>query len=112
MRAPVMVPEALAHDWRQLQDLIAATMRRQPVPCQSHDDATRALWTGTAAQQTIAARQCPKCPVIAQCRDYGLQHPSEEGVYGGLTPHNRKDTTMTTSTQGRNAHAALEVSRG
>lgn len=93
MRPPVLVPDALAHDWRQLQDLIADTMRRQPVPCQPRDEATRALWTGTASEQTRAARECSHCPVIVQCRDYGLKNPREEGCYGGLTTQQRKETT-------------------
>ncbi len=112
MSGAVVVPESLAHDFYQLHDLIAATMRRQPVPCQSHDEATRALWTGTAAEQTRAALKCSHCPVIEPCRAYGLKNPSEEGCYGGQTSRQRKDNTMTTSTQGRNAHATTEASRG
>lgn len=110
MSGALVVPENLAHDWRQLQDLIADTVRRQPVPCQTQDEETRALWTGTASEQTRAARECLRCPVIAQCRDYGLTHPSEEGVYGNLTQTERKKVAaMTTPHRARKAHTENEA---
>jgi len=35
--------------------------------------------------QVAAARVCRVCPAIDACADYGIAHPSEHGVYGGMT---------------------------
>lgn len=87
--APVLVPDALAHEYQNLIDLIGATARRQPVPCLTRDPAASAMWTGTPAQQVEASRECLRCPVIDACRGYGRAHPGEFGVYGSLTERER-----------------------
>jgi hypothetical protein len=84
------LPADLAHDWRGLSQLIAATAERQPVPCRVADIAPIAGWTSEdPREQAIAATACQACPVLEQCRAYGLNHPKESGVYGGITEHER-----------------------
>ena len=94
MIAYPVLPDALAHDWRNLCDLIDATAQRQTVPCRNGHQPPPASWTSDdTTEQTAAATACGPCPVLAQCRTYGIDHPKETGIYGGLTPHQRKDTT-------------------
>lgn len=65
MSFPTM-PEALAHDWRQLHDLIDDTAKHQPIPCRTGDAALTAY------------------------RAYGIAHRKEAGVLGGLTETERR----------------------
>lgn len=44
-----------------------------------------------------AARHCAGCPVLDPCRAFGLAHPRELGVYGGLTGAQRNHQPTTTS---------------
>jgi hypothetical protein len=84
------LPAALAHDWRGLQDLIDATAQRQRVPCRQGRDKSRSWWTSdNATEQAAAAEACAGCPVLTQCRAYGIDHPKESGVYGAMTEKQR-----------------------
>lgn len=33
---------------------------------------------------------CSSCPVLFECRSYGLNHPEIDGVFGGLSPLERR----------------------
>lgn len=33
---------------------------------------------------------CRSCWMLQECRKYGLDHPDEDGVWGGLTPAERR----------------------
>lgn len=80
-----LVPDSLAHDWQGLTALIEETARRQTVPCINGDQLPREFWTSDSlASRNQAAKACGPCPVLTQCRQYGVQHPREVGVYGGL----------------------------
>lgn len=93
MRAPVVVPENLAHDWRGITALIEATAERQVVPCRNGRTVPIEFWTSNDTQeQKAAATACGQCPVLAQCTAYGVTHPKEVGIYGGLTERQRNET--------------------
>ncbi len=86
-----VLPLELAHDWRNLADLIEATAHRQVVPCFNGTELPHGHWTSDSlAERNKAAKECGKCPVIDQCRQYGVQHPKESGVYGGLVETQRE----------------------
>ncbi len=88
------MPEALAHDWQQLSELIEATAERQDVPCRSGRIMPLSAWTDDdQGTQGLAAEACLHCPVIEACREYGVTHKKEAGVYGGLTEYQRKEAT-------------------
>lgn len=38
---------------------------------------------------THAVAVCARCPVIEDCRQWAEAHGERDGVYGGLTPHQR-----------------------
>ncbi len=87
---PQVIPDALRHDWRNLADLIEATAHRQVVPCFNGRDVSHAWWTSdNASERKEAARECGTCPIVNQCRQYGIDRPKEVGVYGGLTESER-----------------------
>lgn len=92
-------PEAMAHDWRALMDFIDADSKRQPIPCRMGGPAARSRFTGTDAEQTEAARSCARCPAVGACKPYGLAHPKELGVYGGLTETERRQQARRTKEQ-------------
>ena len=87
--SPTM-PKQLAPDWASLQELLD----RYPfatIPCRVSQ--VPELWTSTEPhEQSAAAEACDGCPAIKQCRAYGLAHPNELGVYGGLTTTQRQAT--------------------
>lgn len=77
----IAMPPGRAADWRAL--VLAAT----DTPCQS----APSWWTSDEPEfQDLAAAACLDCPVLALCQDYGLAHPDERGVYGGLTEDARR----------------------
>lgn len=91
-RNPWALPETLKSDYLSLAQLIADTSERDRVPCLAAGVEHTAFWTSSnVEEQQIAARACAYCPVITQCRQYGLRHPEEEGVYGGMTARGRKE---------------------
>lgn len=38
-----------------------------------------------------AKKICETCPVVAQCLEYALEQRIDHGVWGGLTPRERRD---------------------
>lgn len=52
------------------------------------------LWfSDTAAKTKEAKRACSYCWMLSECRAYGLTHPQEDGVWGGLTRSERQSGT-------------------
>ncbi len=87
---PSMAP-GLAHDWRNLADLVDATARRQIVPCRNGQEIPHAFWTSDSlSERNRAAKACGPCAALASCAAYGLANPQESGVYGGLTESQRE----------------------
>lgn len=100
MSALPVMPEALAHDWRNLSELIDAMASRQGVPCRNGEGVPHEWWTSDSlAERNKAARECGKCPVIAQCAAYGVAHPKEVGVYAGMTETQREQAAKAIKTQ-------------
>lgn len=105
------VTAELAHDSTNLYELIAAYASRQDVPCVSGRMCPRDYWiSDVQAERKQAAAQCLTCPVLDQCRAYGLRNPNEWGVYGSLDQPQRKDTTtMPTNHRATKAHTVKAV---
>lgn len=83
-RGTFQVPDHAQAAWNLLHARILAT---GPTPCAGPD---RNDWLGTAQQQARAARACFDCPVLEACTHYAITAPEPEGVWGGLTPAERK----------------------
>lgn len=43
-------------------------------------------------QEARAKAVCARCPVIDECRSYALREGETEGIWGGLTPQERRRT--------------------
>ena len=73
---------------RFLDDLIEGGA---PVPCRQVDHRARDLWISEDLEElALAARMCLGCRGRVDCEAYGLRHPKEAGVYGGLLPQERR----------------------
>ncbi len=84
------MPKGLAHSWRNLSALVDATHERQPIPCRSDEGVPSLWWTSdNNSEQAAAAAACGPCPLVAPCKQYGIEHPTEGGAYGGLTERQR-----------------------
>lgn len=66
-------------------------------PCAKEPDLWFVAAYGKAKQEREAIRLCGICWMRPECRAYGLEHPQEEGVWGGLTRTQR--TSLRTSTR-------------
>jgi WhiB family redox-sensing transcriptional regulator len=54
--------------------------------------------SGPAARQVAAAKAiCARCPVAAQCRDWALQVGEPAGIWGGMTPDERRQLRLARS---------------
>lgn len=40
--------------------------------------------------KAVAKTVCHTCPVISDCLDYALTHREERGIWGGLSPRERR----------------------
>lgn len=87
---PVM-PDALRHDYQNLTALVADYAERQTVPCFNGTETPREWWTSDRlSQRNTAAKACGPCPVLTQCRQWGIDHPQEVGALGGLVETDRE----------------------
>lgn len=75
---PVRLSEAQRDD---LDRLNLALAQADILPC---DEDNRAIHDDPRVQAQ-AAPACSRCPILDQCRAYGLAWPLEVGLYGGLT---------------------------
>jgi len=65
----------------------------RPVPCLDVPGPGRGCWTSDdAGEQVLAARACEPCAALTECREYGAAYPTEAGVYGGRSEHDRRPT--------------------
>lgn len=78
------VPAPAVPAWLHLQQQLA---QHGPTPCTgpARDD-----WTGTRAQQSLAADRCLDCPVMSACAAYAATAAEARGTWGGLTAEQRK----------------------
>ena len=44
----------------------------------------------TAAEE-FARELCAECPLLFACRDYALEAKEEDGIWGGMTPRERRE---------------------
>lgn len=84
MTLPFGVP---AHALPAFLALHEQITRTGPTPCA--DVTIRDLWTGSQAEQTIAADRCIECPVMTACAAFAATAQEREGTYGGLTARQR-----------------------
>lgn len=89
---PVLIPltSAAADAWLELGDATADLGDR--VPCRRDPDQ---WWPRGDDDVTAAAAVywCRRCPVVELCRTYALVAREAEGVWGGLTPAERRRAT-------------------
>ena len=48
------------------------------------------FFSGLASRVAKAKAICSACPVQKQCLDFAISNNIEEGIFGGLTPNERK----------------------
>ena len=56
-------------------------------------------WGERIRLEQAAKKICERCPVLAECRSYALEHEERFGVWGGLTEAERRSSF----TSGRSA---------
>lgn len=78
------VPSHALGAWAELHEQITRT---GPTPCAGPD---RDDWLGNPTQQARAADGCMDCPVMEACGLYAVTAPEQSGIWGGMTPAERK----------------------
>lgn len=73
------------------EDLTQAVFEAGSVPCQQAPD----LFFPDGPDQSVSLRKwavkaCMSCPVRRVCLEYSLEHEEEHGIWGGVTPNERK----------------------
>ncbi|WP_084961664.1 WhiB family transcriptional regulator [Thermoactinospora rubra] len=58
--------------------------------CRSSDPELFFPLAPSRAQEARAKAVCARCQVQAECRDYALRSGESEGIWGGLTPDERR----------------------
>lgn len=78
-------------EWYQLNDAIDEVAGQ--IPCrQAPDLFFPEGGTGTAAMDAKLAKQaCKSCPVLTMCATYAIRHREEDGIWGGMSPNDRKE---------------------
>jgi WhiB family redox-sensing transcriptional regulator len=85
------VPAGALGAWVELRLAVASLLPSRP-PCSTDPEA----WWSTRASESKAARQdaavagCLTCPLLQPCRRYALAAGERDGVWGGLTPAERR----------------------
>ena len=44
---------------------------------------------GSSPEMAMAKALCQNCPVLKECREWGIKH-EEFGIWGGLNPYDRR----------------------
>lgn len=80
----------LTKDWLVLMD--AMEQAGDYVPCMNYPDLFFMELKGPDAihNQRMAKDLCADCPIRLQCLDYAMKQNEEYGIWGGLSPHERK----------------------
>lgn len=81
-----------APTWRELSEATSHVLDAGGVvPCRTGSLATTRKWTSSdPTEQREAAEACRGCVALSVCADYIAAHPTEAGVYAGLTEADRK----------------------
>lgn len=48
------------------------------------------FFSSSAKAKKLVREYCASCPVLFECRNFGLNHPEIEGAFGGLSPLERR----------------------
>ncbi|MCM2427364.1 WhiB family transcriptional regulator [Streptomyces sp. RKAG337] len=62
-----------------------------PTPCAGLDE----IFVGDEAQARLAKPLCARCPVMEACGQWAIEHNERGGIWGGMTPKERRDSTRT-----------------
>jgi Transcription factor WhiB len=79
-----LVPESAREEWAELT---AALDSRGPASCET--SGTPDVWW-SPADAPMASSVCRSCPVAAECLAYALAADERFGVWGGMTPEERR----------------------
>lgn len=84
-------PRDLTKDWLVLMDAMEKEAGDY-VPCMNYPDLFFQELKGSDAihNQRLAKELCSGCPIIVQCLDYAMKQNEEYGIWGGLSPYERK----------------------
>jgi len=63
---------------------------RDQALCQGCDPELFFPDVGSSWMATIAKQICEQCPVTVQCLDYAITHFEQHGIWGGLSPRERR----------------------
>ncbi|MEV0581684.1 WhiB family transcriptional regulator [Nonomuraea sp. NPDC050310] len=58
--------------------------------CRSSDPELFFPLAPSRLQEVQAKAVCGRCPVLTECREYALRAGESEGIWGGLTPDERR----------------------
>jgi endonuclease III len=84
VQAPIIPPVAM-DAWQALADALADHGR---VPCQASDPGI--WWPERRDSPDDALAMCQRCHVRAACPAYALAAGQRRGIWGGMTPAERK----------------------
>ena len=86
------VPAHALAAWEELHEVLDGS--EITAPC-TVVDRERDEWHGTRTQQARAAAACLDCPAMIACATYAATADELEGVWGGLTQHERAEQRTT-----------------
>lgn len=89
-----------SQDDREYPDLITKTGWREYAKCKPGSGVDAALFFGPdgerkgskarSSRELAAKRICKECTVVAKCLEYAMKNGIDDGIWGGLTPEDRK----------------------
>jgi WhiB family redox-sensing transcriptional regulator len=87
---------------------LAELMQERPAwmgfgACRHHPELTWFPGRGDVVMVRAAVAVCRTCPVVDECRQYGLDRGEREGIWGGLSRRARRRLDRT----GYNQHSRL-----
>lgn len=62
-----------------------------PTPCAGLDE----VFVGDGADARAAKPLCARCPVMQACGQWAIDNDERGGIWGGMTPKERRDSTRT-----------------
>lgn len=87
-----------------LHELLAGPAWRDEALCRQTDP--ELFFPGKGKSCEPAIRVCQGCPVRAECLGHAIRYRETHGVWGGLSPRQRRDLTTTQRNSQRPARAA------
>lgn len=65
-------------------------MHQNGAVCSNNKEYSPDTWFGDSLLVPIAKKLCFTCPVQAECLEYAVTRNIDEGVWGGMTPEERR----------------------